>query len=310
MVSLESPSQKKRSKWRIIGYCIGILLILWIIIYFFPVKSLEKQAFFVNDRPLVIAHGGGQGLAPTSTLEAFKNSYELGVDVIEFDVHMTKDGYLAAIHDPTVDRTTNGTGKVNEMTLEEVQALDAGVNFQDEIGEYTYKGKGVHIPTVQEAFAAIPDMRWNIEIKDSNNPHLYRPIAEKLWGLIQQYRLEDKVLIASFDQDIVDIVSDVSDGKALTAGGRQEITKLVLLHKIFLNGLYQPKVHAIEIPTEDSSINLIDAKIIKGAHKRGMDVHYWTINDAQTMRELLDLGADGILTDRPDILLDVLKEYE
>src|SRR5690625_7251219 len=102
-----------------------------------------------------------------------------------------------------------------------------------------------------QIFEDIPHMRWNTETKDTNDPELYRPNAEKLWALMEQYDLEEKVLIASFDQDIVDIVLDVSEGKAIVAGGRQEVTKFVLLHKLFLNGFYRPTVDAIEIPRSE-----------------------------------------------------------
>src|SRR5699024_1693318 len=104
----------------------GIIGVLWLILYLLPVQEQEKRPFFENERPLVMAHQGGAALAPTSTMEAFYKAVELGVDIIEFDVHMTKDGELVAIHDPTVDRTTDGEGVVNDMTLSEIQALDAG----------------------------------------------------------------------------------------------------------------------------------------------------------------------------------------
>ena len=299
---------KKRGKWGAIGFGFALFVLVWIIIYFIPLESKEKHPFFDNDRPLVMAHQGGQHLAPSSTMEAFKNARDLGVDIIEFDIHMSKDGYLIPIHDPTLDRTTNGTGRINDLTLEEIQAVDAGAKFQDVNGEYSFKGKGVSLPTVGEIFEEIPNMRWNIEIKDTNDPELYRPIAEKLWALMEQYDLEEKVLIASFDQDIVDIVLDVSEGKAIVAGGRQEVTKFVLLHKLFLNGFYRPTVDAIEIPTKESFINLKDKKIIRAAQKHGMDVHYWTINDRETMKELIELGADGIITDRPDIMIELLED--
>ena len=257
---------------------------------------------------LVIAHQGGEHLAPSNTLASFKNAEELGVDVIELDIHMTKDGHLVTIHDPTVDRTTDGEGRVNDLTLEEVQKLDAGDYFKDLDGNYSYRDQGVYIPTIEEVFAEIPHMRWNIEIKDSNDPELYRTISEKLWEIIKQYRLEEKVLIAAFDQNIIDIVLDVTDGEALVSGGREEIKKFVILHKIFLNGLYRPTIDAIQIPTEDSNINLIDSNMIRGAERKNIDVHYWTINDVETMKVLIELGANGIITDRPDLLLDLLKE--
>lgn len=289
---------------------LGTLSVIWLMIYFFPEPNQSKPAYFIHDQPLVIAHQGGEHLAPSSTLEAFRNAMALGVDVIEFDIHMTKDGHLVAIHDPTVDRTTDGTGLVNEMTLEEVQSLDAGAYFQDLDGEYSFRNQGVYIPTVEEVFEAIPHMRWNIEIKDTNDPALYESIAKKLWKIIQDYEREDDILLASFDQEIIEIILDVTDGKALVSGGRKEVTKFVILHKLFLNGLYRPHVDVLQIPTEDSNINLKDRKLIQGATKKGMEVHYWTINDEASMRELIDLGAKGIITDRPDLLLNILNEKE
>lgn len=298
---------RQKKKPTLFIWIIAIILLIWIIIYFFPVQKYTIPAYFDHEKPLVIAHQGGEHLAPSSTLEAFRNAQELGVDVVEFDIHMTKDEYLVAIHDPTVDRTTNGTGVVNEMTLEEIQSLDAGMYFKDLDGDYSYRSQGVYIPTVEEVFEEIPHMYWNIEIKDTNDPSLYRTIAEKLWDVIQQYKLEEQVLFAAFDQEIIDIVLDVTNGEALVSGGRGEVTKFVILHKLFLNGLYRPQVNALQIPTEDSRINLKDKKLIRGAMKKGMEVHYWTINDVETMQELIDLGADGIITDRPDLLIELLK---
>lgn len=287
-------------------WALGIILFSWLIILIFPVSKRAEHFYFNKDRPLVIAHQGGEHLAPSGTLEAFQNAVELGVDVLEFDIHMTSDGHLVSIHDPTVDRTTDGTGSVNDMTLAEVQSLDAGDYFIDLDGEHSFRNQGVYIPTVEEIFSAHPEMHYNIEIKDTNDPKLYRDIAKKLWGIIQDYQLEEQVLIASFDQDIIDLVIDVTDGEALVSGGRQEITKFVIFHKGFLNGLYRNKVDAVQIPTKDSGINLKSRNIIRGANKRGMGVHYWTINDQESMKELIDLGANGIITDRPDLMIELL----
>jgi len=299
--------QKKQFNLRWVGWAFGLIGVMWMIIYFFPTTNSTKHAYFDHDRPLIIAHQGGEHLAPSGTLEAFKNAAQLGVDVIEFDIHMTKDGHLVSIHDPTVDRTTNGSGKINDMTLNEVQSLDAGEYFVDLDGEYSYRDEGVYIPTVVEAFEAIPDIQWNIEIKDTNDPALYEEISTKLWKIIQEYELEEQVLIASFNHDIIEMVLQASEGDALVSGGRGEITKFVILHKLFLNGLYHSDIQAIQIPTFEGKINLKDKKIIKGAKQEAMDVHYWTINDQETMKELLDLGADGIITDRPDLMIDLLE---
>lgn len=304
----KSPSKKKRiGKWFVIF--LGVVLILWAIIYFFPISERPSHPFFENDRPLVIAHQGGEHLAPSNTLVAFEQARELGVDVIEFDVHMTRDGHLVAIHDNTVDRTTDGSGKVNDMTLEEIKALDAADYFQDLDGEYSYRGQGITIPTVEEIFDEFSNMRLNIELKATNDPELYEPISEKMWELIEQYGNAERVLVASFEHEIIEMFQDISEGTVPVSGGRDEVTKFVIFHKAFLNGLYRANVDAVQIPTEESIFDLKDGKLIRGAERRGMDVHYWTINDAGTMRELIDLGAGGIITDRPDLLIDVLEEY-
>ncbi|MBU5467177.1 glycerophosphodiester phosphodiesterase [Virgibacillus sp. MSJ-26] len=300
--------QKKRSKWRYLGWAILIVLIIWVIIFLFPREKRGEHDFFTSERPLVIAHQGGKDLAPSSTLEAFQNAKDIGADVIEFDIHMTKDGHLVAIHDDTVDRTTDGEGRVNDLTLEEIQSLDAGANFQDLNGNHSFRKQGVIIPSLEEIFEHIPDMRWNIEIKTTNDPELYQTISEKLWKTIQHYGLEGDALIVSFDQEIIDLVEDVSGGQALIAGSRAEVTKFVIFHKLFLNGLYRPQVDALQIPTEEGPINLEDKKLIRGAEKAGVDIHYWTINEENSMEKLIDLGAHGILTDRPDILIDLLNE--
>src|SRR5699024_4513651 len=115
----------------------------WLAIFLWPAKERPERAFYRADDPeiLVIAHRGGRGLAPEGTMAAFENASSLGVDVFEYDTHITSDGQLVVIHDETVDRTTNGSGRVNEMTLEDVQMLDAGYNFVDEQGKYTFRDK-------------------------------------------------------------------------------------------------------------------------------------------------------------------------
>ncbi|SDZ30163.1 glycerophosphoryl diester phosphodiesterase [Evansella caseinilytica] len=299
---------KKKKALRKLAILTGVILVVWGMVYLLPVPQRPDHPFFDNERPLVIAHQGGEHLAPSNTLAAFEQARELGADVLEFDVHMTKDGHLVAIHDATVDRTTDGNGRVNELTLAEIKSLDAGYSFQDLHGEYSYRGAGITIPAVEEIFAEFNEMKMVIELKATNDPKLYQPMIEKFWELIETYRMHERVLIASFDQEMIDSYMQVSEGKTAVSGGREEIRKFVIYHKLFLNGLYRPSVDAIQIPTEEGRFNLKDKKLLRGAKRLGMDVHYWTINDKETMRELLKLGADGIVTDRPDLLLEVLNE--
>src|SRR5699024_3639300 len=193
--------KKKRRGKKILSFFLA-LIIVWMAIYLLPPFTKLETPFDELDRPLVIAHQGGEHLAPSNTLASFKNGYELGADVLQFDIHMTKDGHLVAIHDDTVDRTTDGSGRVNDMTLEEIKELDAGHYFEDLDGKYSFRGKGLEIPTIEEIFKEIPGMKWNIEIKDSNDPDLYKKIVEKYWKTLTDYDLVGDVLTASFDQDI------------------------------------------------------------------------------------------------------------
>ncbi|RNA69421.1 glycerophosphodiester phosphodiesterase [Alteribacter keqinensis] len=306
VVTVEKTSPKKPGN-PVIVRILSVILIIWIMVYFFPVSERPYQSFFSNDTDvLVIAHQGGEHLAPSNTLVAFETARELGVDVIEFDVHITKDGHLVAIHDSTVDRTTDGAGKVNDLTLEEIQTLDAAHYFQDLEGGYSFREQGITIPSVREIFESFGDIRLNIELKATNDDDRHEEMVEKMWSLIQEFNMEELILIASFDQNIIDHFKEVSEGRTAVSGGRQEVRNFVVLHKFLLRGLYSPSVDAVQIPVEESIFNLADQGLIRGAHRRGMAVHYWTINDEETMRKLIALGADGIITDRPDLLLNVL----
>ncbi|WP_409303405.1 glycerophosphodiester phosphodiesterase [Peribacillus sp. SCS-155] len=295
------------SKWIILSV-LTLCLLFFLLCNLYPVQKVNQKKFFQNGRPLVIAHQGGELLAPSNTMAAFQNAADLGVDVLETDIHITKDGHLVAIHDPSVDRTTNGTGKVSDFTLEEIQTLDAGYHFKDLQGQYSYRGKGVYIPTVEEMFREFPDMRIEIEIKDDNPPKRIEEMASKLWDLIEEYHMEHKVLIASFDQDILRTFEKYSKGKTAMVAGKQEVTRFVIFHKIFLPNLYSPDVDAFQVPTEESIFDLTDGNLIRGAHRRGLQMHYWTIDDPKTMEKLLKSGADGILTNRPDLLLELMNK--
>ncbi|MDE5416283.1 glycerophosphodiester phosphodiesterase [Alkalihalobacterium chitinilyticum] len=307
MANIATNQQKKRRWLSVMITIIVVIIGVWMILNFLPVQERAAKPFFESERPMVIAHQGGEHLAPSNTIVAFEQARQLGVDVIEFDVHITKDEQLVAIHDSTVDRTTDGEGSVAELTLEEIQQLDAGYYFQDLDGEYSFRGKGITIPTVEEIFDNFSEMKMVIELKATNPPSSHQVMSELLWELLQRYELEERVLIASFDHSIIEAFDELADGRVAISGGREEITNFVVFNKLFLNGLYRPNVDAVQIPTEESIFDLTSSRLIKAAHRKGMEVHYWTINDEETMKLLLDQGADGIITDRPDLLLNLLE---
>lgn len=313
MAEISIPSQKKprkkRKGWLVLGTIAGTLGTLGLIFTFLPAPKQTIKPFFENGGlPLVIAHQGGEHLAPSNTMIAFEQAVNMGVDVLETDIHITKDGQLIAIHDPTVDRTTDGKGLVADLTLEEIQRLDAGYHFIDLEGNKSFRGKGVTIPTVEEMFSAFPDTRIEIEIKDTNPPEKIEEIARKLWELAVQYNREDSLLVASFDQEILNTFNSFTEGRVALVGGRQEITRFVLFHKLFVRNLYKPEVDAFQVPLQESIFDLTNQRLINDAKRSGVQMQYWTIDDKETMRYLLERGADGILTNRPDLLLEVMEE--
>jgi len=258
-------------------------------------------------KPYIFAHQGGEQLAPTNTMAAFAVADALGgVDFMDIDVHMTKDGYLVGIHDSTVDRTTNGHGRVDSYTLADLQKLDAGYWFQDLEGRYSYRGKGVVIPSLEEVFSVYAaKYHLHFEIKDAYPKDGPSKIEEKLWELIQRYHMEKKVIVSSFQQPIVRRFQQLARGQVVVEAGRSEVTRFVLAQTLHLPMLYRRFSHALSIPPAHSGFNLKKRSLIEAAHRLGMDVYYWTIDDVPTMKELIDLGADGLFTSRPDLL----KEY-
>lgn len=295
-----------------IGIGLGIflfsILIIWFIIFIWPVEERPERGFFREDDPdvLVIAHAGALHLAPANTMAAFENAYDMGVDILEYDVHITEDGHLVTIHDDTVDRTTNGSGRVNDMTLEEIQSLDAGYTFEDLDGEYSYRGEGVRVPTVEEVLTSFPDTRHLIELKDTNDEERWEEMIQEMWRLVEEHGMHDNVMIASFTHSINERFQEVSGDTVAIGGGEEAVRPFVERHILFLNGLVNPNADAFQLPTEQEGFNLTGWNILNGARKRNMHVYYWTINDEETMRDLIEKGAHGIITDRPDILLDIL----
>lgn len=282
--------------------------VVWLILFFWPVEERPERGFFREDDPevLVIAHAGALHLAPANTMAAFENAHEMGVDVLEYDVHITADGHLVTIHDDTVDRTTDGSGRVNDFTLEEIQELDAGYSFEDLDGERSYRGEGVTVPTVEEVLTSFPDTRHLIELKDTNDEDRWEEMIQEMWRLIEEHDLNDNVMIASFTHEINERFQEISDDTVAIGGGEEAVRPFVERHILYLNGLVNPNADAFQLPTEQEGFDLTNSNILRGAHQRNMQVYYWTINDEETMQELIDKGADGIVTDRPDLLLDLL----
>lgn len=254
-------------------------------------------------RPLVMAHQGGDGLWPGNTLYAFEHAAALGVDVLEFDIHSTADGELIVMHDATVDRTTNGTGRIAAMTLKEIKALDAGHRWSPDGGRtHPYRGQGIIVPTLAEVFARFPDYHLNIEMKQ-----VAPEAVANFCRMIRDRGLTNKVLVASVRGGPMETFRRECPEVA-TSTTSAEVLKFLSLEKTYLGDGYTPTVQALQVPERAGALPIVTRSLVVTAHARNMQVHVWTINREEDMRRLIDLGVDGIFTDYPDRLLAVVGQ--
>ncbi len=256
-----------------------------------------------NSRPMVIAHRGGAGISPENTLFAFKRAADLGVDVIETDVHATSDGVLVVIHDANVERTTDGSGLVSEMTFEDLKKLDAGYRFSPDGGKtFPFRQSGITVPTLLEVFTALPKMKFNIEPKQQT-PSLVKPLCQ----MLRERKMTNSVIIGSFNQTILEEFR-VDCAEAATSAGPVEVSKFLSLYKTGLSASYSPSMYALQIPESIAGLQIITKDFIDAAHERNLKVHVWTVNETKAMKPLLEMGVDGIMTDYPDRLQSLLRE--
>lgn len=263
---------------------------------------------YYNDAPvpLVIAHQGGDGVWPGDTMFAFENAVEIGSDVLEMDAHITKDGQIILMHDEEVDRTTNGTGLIEDLTLDEIITLDAAYDWSTDDGvTFPHRGQGIQVPTLDEVFERFPDMRYVIEIKLTRNP-----IDKPLCDLIRSHGMQDRVLIGSFHDEAMKNFRAICPEVA-TSAARNEVRNYVLLGKAFLWGFIAPDYQTVQPPwdpEESLGITIVTERFIRESHQKHLRVEPWTVNDPELMRKYIEWGVDGIITDRPDLMIELLKE--
>lgn len=255
-------------------------------------------------RPLlVIAHRGGAALWPENTLYAFERARDLGVDVLEMDAQVTADGVLVVLHDSTLDRTTNGHGPVNKLSLSELKKLDAAFHFSPDGGRsFPLRGRGITVPTLQEVFKALPGMRFNIEPKQAQ-PSLVKPLCR----MIRESGLQNRVMIGSFSAQVLAEFREECPEVA-TSASPVEVSTLLTANT---TGNEQQQralaAKAVQVPESIGGRTVLTREFIKAAHARNLQVHVWTINDEESMKRLIEMGVDGIMTDYPDRLISLLK---
>lgn len=257
----------------------------------------------IKSHPELIAHRGGDGEWPGETIGAYERARSLGVDVIEMDIYLTGDQQLVLMHDQSVQKTTDGTGPVESYTCDEIQKLNAGYRWTGDAGfpPETHLAdlspelqRKLRVPKLSEILEEFGDMRMVIEMKPA-----YASPAAKLWEMLKQYDMTEKVLVASFSDDFIDEFRDLSQGQVATSVSIEEFGQFVL-------GFHGFENHPVKPCIIDAPYWLLTEHLVNKIKDRGYKVHAWTVNDAEEMGRMRDLGVDGIITDYPTTLLDIL----
>ena len=257
------------------------------------------------DVVLNIAHQGGKKVRPEHTMIAYDKALEDGADVLELDVHSTKDGVLVIMHDDTVDDTTNGTGAIKEMTYAEIEELDAAYRFTTDGGEtFPYRGMGHGVPTLEEVFEAFPDVPYVIEIKQET-PSIVDPFVE----MVEKHGIMDQMVGAGFDDATVKALRAAAPEMATSMSEEEATTFFLESLSDEPNPDYVPPAGFLQVPPERGGITVLHDNFVPTAHRLGLKVHIWTINDPEEMRMLVeDFNVDGIITDDVAALRQVLEE--
>ena len=331
---------------RVIALVLAGLFMVYAILVTQPRKSnysLDNPMRKQGELPLLIAHGGGNGEFPDNTLEAFYNAYSVDENVMmETDVSITRDGVLILSHDTTLDRKTNVTGEIADWDYSELiaQKVDFGYtnptedgvlsgerqHFTDENGVEKYPTdvdypEGVEprdpevflATTLEDLLAAFPNNRINVEIKQSGELG-FRALAEAV-RLVEQYDAFDRVVFASFHEEIYDEYQRMQEAgqvpeEFMYSPAYDAATKFFVLQLLKLDVFFGDELCVFQFPMEEKGFNLATESFTSAAHKHNLAVHYWTINDPEDMRHLIEIGADGIMTDYPHRLKEVYDSFE
>ncbi|WP_306320722.1 MULTISPECIES: glycerophosphodiester phosphodiesterase [unclassified Streptomyces] len=248
--------------------------------------SRVRHPYLDHPGPLALAHRGGAADGLENTVAAFRRAVDLGYRYIETDVHATADGRLVAFHDTTLDRVTDGSGRIADLPWSTVRrARVAGTE---------------PVPLFEELLESFPDVRWNVDVKAE-------PALAPLLELLRRTRAWDRVCVGSFSEARVARAQALAGPRLATSYGTKGVLGLRLRSYGIPAALRRSAVCA-QVPVTHGRVRVVDHRFVRAAHARGLQVHVWTVNDEKEMRRLLDLGVDGIVSDHIETLRDVLKD--
>ncbi|KXH76618.1 MAG: hypothetical protein AM326_02505 [Candidatus Thorarchaeota archaeon SMTZ-45] len=265
---------------------------------------MTDSVVFGPGRPLIMGHRGDLSTAPENTIQALKSALKAGVDFLESDVRITLDNELVLFHDDDMERTTGESGSVGERTLEELRQLDFGKMFTWDGFTYPFRNKGMTILTLREAFEELPDVKFNLDMKDLD---LRTP--KLLADIIDDYDRRDSVVVASFNPIQMKRFRE-NMPNAITSAHPGEVRNFVYGTKLRAVTLFSRNIHyqAFQVPIKYGALTVVNERFIEQAHKRGIAVHVWTINERDEMEWLIELDVDGIFTDEAALMREILSE--
>ena len=260
---------------------------------------MSSVHYFAIEHPIRLAHRGSRELWPENTWHAFDGAVEgLGYRYIETDVQITADGVVVVFHDDTLERCTNGAGKVSEWRWEDLQHLDAAYNFTQDGESYPLRGTGIGISRLDETFDRYPDLCLNIDLKAAGCEWA---VAED----ITKMGREDTVLISAFSDRRIARFRRITKGRVATSAGPRDSIAMYAASRI---GRSLPaRGDAYQLPYRTKGF-VVDKRLVDAVHAAEKQIHLWTVNEADEMARFLDMGVDGIISDRPDILNEVIEE--
>jgi len=256
----------------------------------FPANPRMATRFIDGPKPRLFGHRGASGTMPENTLPAFSQALAAGADRLELDVHLSADEEVIVLHDPDVERTTDGRGLVGQLRLCELRELDAGYQFEAADGQHPFRGRRIRIPTFAEVLAHFSKVPLNIELK-VDEPALIAAMKR----LLERHDATSRVLLAAEQQPLMDRIRTALPD-VLTGMSAQEVLEF------WGNGGnpgYRARGYALQIPVTYAGIPILTPQFVEVAHGANLEVHAWVINDEAEMRHVVAMGVDGIMTDFP-----------
>ena len=266
-------------------------------------SNKKNQSYFDCPCPHIIAHQGASLELPPNTIEAFQLALDYGADIIELDIWRSMDGVWVVIHDGNLLRIAGVNKDITQMSFKEIQSLDAAYNFSDSSGNYLYRNKGYRIPSLEEVLRKFSSEKINIEIKDHRKLGL-----SDLVELIKKYDMEQKTLFISSHYSVLKEFRKISKNNIATGASKSDIKRMIYFGNL---PWYKIPFDAFQMPFYSKKVErygLKNSKWIENMRSRGLEIHYWTIDNYKDIKKAFSIGASGVITNRPKLAYKLLAK--